>query len=78
VNLVDDDESTGLRSQESVRIFQAAPIGRALEIEVAGSIRTSRGDRASECRLADLTRAEQHDRGHRAQPRFDPLLAASS
>jgi len=34
VNLVDDDEFAGLRTQIRVRIIEPTPVGRAFQIEV--------------------------------------------
>ena len=70
LHFVEHEHAIPLRSEEELGLLQRGPIGRALEIEqqrprIAGS------DRPGKCRLADLTRPEQHERRNLPQTLLD-------
>jgi hypothetical protein len=64
MDLVDDDQLSGLRSQVGVGIVQAAEVGWALEIQVDRSGLSTGGDPPGEGCLPDLAGA-QEDHGRR-------------
>jgi|GEM_PF-2447631 len=78
-NLVDDDELSALCPQEGVRVPQAALIDGPLEIQIEGArLRLARSNITGERSLADLTWAEQYDRGHLFEAVLDVRSQAAS
>src|SRR4051812_45896331 len=77
VNLVDHHELAGMSTEVEVRVFQAASVSSALEIEIECGIVARIRDGASERRFSDLAWAEENDARSMSQAFNDGVVGAS-
>jgi hypothetical protein len=70
MDFIDDDELSGLCTQESVGILKTTPVDRPLEIEVDRAGLPARDNLARQCRLTYLAWAKENDSRHLAEALF--------
>jgi hypothetical protein len=78
VNFIEYDELASLGPDERIRIFNATPVGRSLEIDMDRPASAQFCDGTRKCGFANLARAQQDHSRRLAQPLLDDSLEAST